>query len=533
MARGPGRVSRANCLVHGCTRKAFDPARYQGLCRPHFNEDREASALVHSNAALAPPLPEVSQDADWSTAPSPAPAPAPPPPLPPAPPPADAEDTASSPAQPRAKKPRKAGPPSHGSDSDDEELPEAPKFFLQTSSKADSIIDSSKHVAIWWSLTIASSQKNFDVPLSWFTAVKELFPGISERSAFALERGDKKSNLHIQGMALLHTAGKDDAAARKLRTAIRKELGFTQAHLQFKAFKGGQNFFEMLGYLTKDKGKPHYRLVLNNIGQDVAERAANQRQISQPMAWADGYIIVHKSNVFNVLYGQYVKHLYPLHMHMVTVAYFFVGPGHELMWDANSMAGSAQGRPFDFTRAEAMWALRIMLEPTSPGEMWQLSFKILYYDRFTKEAMEKLMEEESRWLQLSLDEVKTFAHNVKLVMDGLARGKVCLGPGETAATLSAERAQAMADGLAMPEEPAPLVNGTASVREASGSHETDDEEPYNGTVKTDDDAWTVRSMISEHDDVLNAEDDPDTELDGTEWNGATFSPCGEDEESTE
>ncbi|CAM9292399.1 unnamed protein product [Chrysoparadoxa australica] len=254
----------------------------------------------------------------------------------------------------------------------------------------------------------------------------------------------------------------------------------------------------MLGYLTKDKGKPHYGLFLHNLGQDVADKAANQRQISQPKAWGDGYILVYKTNVFNVLFGQYVKHLYPLQMSMVTVAYFFVGPGHELMWDPNSMASSSQGRPFGQPRSEAMWDLRIMLEPTSPKELWQLSFKILYRDRFTTEAMNKLMAKESRWLQLTLDEVKSFAHNVKLVMDGLARGKVRLGPGETAATLSAERAQAMADGLAVPEEPTPLLNGAASVRQASASHETADEESCNGT---EDEDWTERSSISKHDDV--------------------------------
>ncbi|CAM9292472.1 unnamed protein product, partial [Chrysoparadoxa australica] len=71
MPRGRGRVSRPNCLVPGCTRKAFEHARYQGLCRPHFNEDRDASAQVHSHAAVAPPLPQVSQDSYWSTPPSP------------------------------------------------------------------------------------------------------------------------------------------------------------------------------------------------------------------------------------------------------------------------------------------------------------------------------------------------------------------------------------------------------------------------------------------------------------------------------
>ncbi|CAM9495166.1 unnamed protein product [Chrysoparadoxa australica] len=76
------------------------------------------------------------------------------------------------------------------------------------------------------------------------------------------------------------------------------------------------------------------------------------------------------------------------------------------MWDPNSMAGSSQGRPFDQIRAEALWALRIMPEPTSPEELWKLHFKILYYDRFTDKAMKDLMAKESCWLHLSVYELR-------------------------------------------------------------------------------------------------------------------------------
>ncbi|CAM9575297.1 unnamed protein product [Chrysoparadoxa australica] len=395
--------------------------------RMHFQEgqqaqeEQQAAALSLANGSPPVQLPQVSQDDPMQE--DERPAALPPPPA------TDAEGTA------------RAGPTLALSEEGEGNVPEAPRYYYRTSAKAQPIIDSSKFVATWWSLAISSKEMNGDVPLYWFTVVAD-FAGVAEKSAFALERGDKKQNLHIQGMVLLHTYDTDATAARKLRTAVRADLVLEQGHLQFKAFRGSQKFFEMLGYLSKDKDKPHFQLVLNNIEKHVMSRAAKQREAAQPKAWADGYTIIHKSHVFNVLFGQYMKHLYPLQMHMVTVAFFFVGAchGRELMWEPNSMAGSSQGRPFDNVRSKAMWRLRVMPDYAAPEEMWTLNCKILYYDRFTHDAMVKLMEGELRWLRLSLHEVKSFAHNVKLIMDGLARGKVCLAAGETAATLSPERA---------------------------------------------------------------------------------------------
>ena len=76
--------------------------------------------------------------------------------------------------------------------------------------------------AVDFSLTIVSKGKH--VPPVWHRAIYEFARTYGTRGAFALERGGKNENLHIQATVTFRSAT-DKAAVEKLKKAMKSALG--------------------------------------------------------------------------------------------------------------------------------------------------------------------------------------------------------------------------------------------------------------------------------------------------------------------
>eukprot|EP00775_Hariotina_reticulata_P014989 gene14989-biopygen322 len=117
-----------------------------------------------------------------------------------------------------------------------------------------------------WSLTIGALSSR-DVPTAWLTRLQDYMRHYDLKGAAALERGGKKSVLHIQ-VVLETTAATDAAGTTAFRNHFPSFVPISttdSAKLTFKPLGEGQTFKHMLGYVQKDAGTAHYRLVHHNV----------------------------------------------------------------------------------------------------------------------------------------------------------------------------------------------------------------------------------------------------------------------------
>ncbi|KAF6258163.1 hypothetical protein COO60DRAFT_1519895, partial [Scenedesmus sp. NREL 46B-D3] len=85
------------------------------------------------------------------------------------------------------------------------------------------------------------------------------------KGAASLERGGKKGILHIQAVVEC-TVPCTAEGETAFRAHFKSFCGITAgAKLTFKPFAAGQTISHMLGYLQKDEGQEHYRLVTYNV----------------------------------------------------------------------------------------------------------------------------------------------------------------------------------------------------------------------------------------------------------------------------
>jgi hypothetical protein len=85
------------------------------------------------------------------------------------------------------------------------------------------------------------------------------------------ETGKIKSNLHIQGLMALHygTTKEHLKELAKILKALLPPLERKQYKLQIKVLARAQTFLAMIGYITKDYQKAHYRILVHNISAQV------------------------------------------------------------------------------------------------------------------------------------------------------------------------------------------------------------------------------------------------------------------------
>lgn len=109
--------------------------------------------------------------------------------------------------------------------------------------------------------SIFSVKAGNDVPTAWLLQHKQWAVQCkSTWFAFALERGSKENNLHVQGVMecrIFATKAGCDVLRESLKLMMNIHSS-DNAKIEVKACQAGQTATYMLGYIQKDKSKAHY-----------------------------------------------------------------------------------------------------------------------------------------------------------------------------------------------------------------------------------------------------------------------------------
>ena len=130
-----------------------------------------------------------------------------------------------------------------------------------------------------WSITLSSQGQ--DAPMSWLDAIQSWMTQVKPiRGVFSYEVGGRHRHGHVQGLLTVRWPG-DEYHKNLLKTCFIDLLHVSptdQRHFTFKVMKEGQTVYAMIGYVTKDKGRPTFRFVRYNVSDDDLERGMIEYQ---------------------------------------------------------------------------------------------------------------------------------------------------------------------------------------------------------------------------------------------------------------
>ena len=123
-----------------------------------------------------------------------------------------------------------------------------------------------------------------------------------------LERGKKEEHLHIQAMMRMIMTGPVnkkliDLIHNQIKAAIgikRGDGSGCQVHVN--AFAPGQSWTPMLGYCSKDMGKPHHADVRFNV-TDEEIKAGKAAWAAARISYEDDRLVLTKKSLFQALYA--------------------------------------------------------------------------------------------------------------------------------------------------------------------------------------------------------------------------------------
>jgi hypothetical protein len=123
-----------------------------------------------------------------------------------------------------------------------------------------------------------------------------------------LERGKKAENLHIQAMMRMIVTGPVNKKLIDLiRNQIKAAIGVKRAdgsdcQVYVSAFAPGQSWTAMLGYCSKDMGKPHHADVRFNV-TDEEINAGKAAWAAARISYEDDRLVLTKKSLFQALYA--------------------------------------------------------------------------------------------------------------------------------------------------------------------------------------------------------------------------------------
>ena len=125
-----------------------------------------------------------------------------------------------------------------------------------------------------FSLTISKAAD--DVDRQTLDTVHNYLSRVCTQSLVSFESGSKKHNLHIQGIfsMLFPRTPASIAQLRKILKALLPLYG-RGYKVMIKPLGLNQTFSAMIGYCTKDQGRPHYQLRNHNVSLEVMHATIN------------------------------------------------------------------------------------------------------------------------------------------------------------------------------------------------------------------------------------------------------------------
>ena len=125
----------------------------------------------------------------------------------------------------------------------------------------------------------------------------------------SLEVGKKQEHLHIQAIARIAWDGLSVSPGQliQLRNQIKGALGVrprdgSGCTVAIAPFAPGQAWQPMLGYVTKDVGKPHYKFARHNV-TDAEIDAGKTAWATCRLSYEEDRLVLTKKNMFQALFA--------------------------------------------------------------------------------------------------------------------------------------------------------------------------------------------------------------------------------------
>eukprot|EP00854_Cymbomonas_tetramitiformis_P031934 gene31934-40316_t len=150
---------------------------------------------------------------------------------------------------------------------------------------------------------------NRDIPSCWLDQYKVGILDVCEASegvsgAVALERGARKNSLHAQSFITIR-ALREKPGEKQIRDVIKAVLNITStdgAKVTVKKFIEGQTEIYMLGYVQKDFGKPHYRILHTSDITEIMLADARRQYNTISVDFSQAKIKLTRSNLDTNIY---------------------------------------------------------------------------------------------------------------------------------------------------------------------------------------------------------------------------------------
>ena len=174
-------------------------------------------------------------------------------------------------------------------------------------------VPSSAHQIREYSITV--SEKGGDVTPGNMSGAVLWLSRYTVAGAISYERGNRRNNLHLQGVCRLRWPGGKTSLA-KLRSSLRGALGLlvgTKCSVCLKEIVPGgtQTFEKTLGYIAKDNVQAHFEMYLHNIPKDYAIRCY-KAYVASNLHFEDQRPQLSKKAFYASLNGFYQEHLFPI-----------------------------------------------------------------------------------------------------------------------------------------------------------------------------------------------------------------------------
>jgi hypothetical protein len=210
----------------------------------------------------------------------------------------------------------------------------------------------SKH---YWSLTIGATGTH--CPRGWLNLLHNYMEHFDLRGAVALEKGSKNAILHVQGVMEAACAPSNDGK-ELLKAHVKHFLGWDvtpqQVKMTFHPLGEGQTVEHMLGYVQKDRGKPHYALLSHNVTD--AELQAGIKAYNEVAGdYRLNKVIITKKGFVARLWSYWHANFWPFMMPVDVIALCMIRSGAYVA-DA-AWTSSPVGRANEYSRDAAWWVM--------------------------------------------------------------------------------------------------------------------------------------------------------------------------------
>jgi hypothetical protein len=207
----------------------------------------------------------------------------------------------------------------------------------------------------FWSLTIGATGTH--CPRGWLNLLHNYMEHFDLRGAVALKKGGKNAILHVQGVMEAACAPSNDGK-ELLKAHVKHFLGWDvapqQVKMTFHPLGEGQTVEHMLGYVQKDRGKPHYALLTHNVTD--AELQAGIKAYNEVAGdYRLNKVIITKKGFVARLWSYWHANFWPFLVPVDVIALCMIRSAAYVA-DA-AWTSSAVGRVNEYSRDAAWWVM--------------------------------------------------------------------------------------------------------------------------------------------------------------------------------